>query len=182
MRTRPAEILLVVDDAELVEMMERYLTEAIPVRITTAASPDEALREELTHRHDVVLVDLDLQDGDAIDMIRQLRVSNHCPLIVTTGDPNASQLIDAIHLGVRDILIKPFEMEELNERLCRAIRTVVRRHRMRHRYNRLRVLTARIIRERRELKQRTDLLCQDLVSAYRGLAQKVSESGILAGQ
>ena len=182
MPTRPAEILLVADDSELVEMMERYLTEALPVKLTAAPSAGDALREELTHRHDAILVDLDLQDGDAIEMIRQIRVSNRCPLIVTTADPEASQLVEAIHLGVRDILIKPFEMEELGETLCRAIRGVVRRHRRRQRYDRLRVLTARVLRERRELKERTDLLCQDLVTAYRGLAQKVTESGILAGQ
>ena len=35
------------------------------------------------------------------------------------------------------------------------------------------------MRERRDLKQRMDLICRDLVHAYRGLAQKVSKSGIL---
>jgi hypothetical protein len=52
----------------------------------------------------------------------------------------------------------------------------------RRRYKRLRLLTARILRERRDLKQRTDLICQDLVNAYRGLAQKVAESGVLTQQ
>ncbi len=181
MRTRPGEILLVADDIELAEMMDRYLSEALPVKVTASSSAGDALREELTHRHDVILVDLDLGEDEAIAMIRQLRVSNRCPLIVMTTDPDASQLVEAIHLGVRDILIKPFAMEELSEKLCRVIRGVVRQHRRRRRYERLRVLTARILRERRELKQRTDLVCQDLVQAYRGLAQKVTDSGILTG-
>ncbi len=180
MRTRPAEILLVSEDLELIEMMERYLAEALPVKVTAASSAGDALREELTHRHDVIVVDLDLRDSEAIEMVRQVRVSNKCPIVAITGEPDAERLVAAIHHGLRDILVKPFQMEELAEALCRVIRNVVKRHRRRNRYERLRVLTARIIRERRELKERTELICKDLVGAYRGLAQKVADSGILS--
>ena len=182
MPKRPAEILLVEDDTDLAEMIQNYLAGALPVRITVAASTGEALGEELTHRHDLVIADLELGDGDALALIRQLRVSNRCPLILMAATFTAPDLIEAIHLGVRDVLVKPFAMQQMSDVLGRAIHRRLRRRRHQRRYQRLRLLTARILRERRDLKQRTDLICQDLVNAYRGLAQKVAESGVLTHQ
>ena len=59
-----------------------------------------------------------------------------------------------------------------------AQRALVRRHQQR-RYRRLRRLSSRIVRERRDLRQRIDLVCRDFVQAYRRLAQRVSESNLL---
>jgi len=182
MPKRPAEILLVEDDAELAEMIQNYLAAALSARVTVAASTDEALGEELTHHHDAVVADLELRHGDTLSLIRQLRVSNRCPIILVAASFTAPDLIEAIRLGVRDVLVKPFAMEKMSDALGRAMHRQVRRRKARRRYKRLRLLTARIIRERQDLKQRTDLICQDLVNAYRGLAQKVAESGILTHQ
>jgi DNA-binding response OmpR family regulator len=182
MSKRPAEILLVEDDVELAEMIQDYLAGALPVRVTVAASTSEALREELTHRHDAVIADLELNDGDTLSLIRQLRVSNRCPLVLMAANFTAPDLIEAIRLGVRDVLVKPFAIQEMSDVLGRAIRSRVRHRKTKRRYQRLRLLTARILRERQDLKQRTDLICQDLVNAYRGLAQKVAESGVLTHQ
>jgi DNA-binding response OmpR family regulator len=182
MGSRPAEILLVENDVELAEMVGRYLGEALPVKVTTVGSAAEALREELTCRHDLVVVSLDLAEGETLEMIRQLRVSNRCPLILTANAPDAGELIEAIHLGVVEVLVKPFALENLSGVVRRAIRGAVRRRRLERRYRRLRRLTGRVLRERRELKERTDLICQDLVHAYRGLAERVAQTGILTHQ
>jgi hypothetical protein len=48
------------------------------------------------------------------------------------------------------------------------------------RHRRLRKLTARIICERRDLRQRIDLICRDFVHAYRRLAQRVTEAELLS--
>ncbi|HSW44106.1 MAG TPA: response regulator [Phycisphaerae bacterium] len=179
MGRRPAEILLIEDDSVLVEMAEQYLGEAVSSRITVTSSAEDALREELTCRHDLILVDLDLQTGDALELLRRLRGSNRCPVILLASEPAVSELLEAIHLGLQDVLLKPFGMEEMAGVVRRAIRARSRRRREHLRYRRLRTLTARILRDRRDLKERTDLICKDLVNAYRGLARKVTESGIL---
>jgi DNA-binding NtrC family response regulator len=163
-------------------MIQNYLAHALPVRVTVAASTSDALREELTHRHDALVADLELNDGDTLALVRQLRVSNQCPLILMAANFTAPDLIEAIRLGVRNVLVKPFEIQQLSDVVDRAIHNHVRRRRTRRRYQRLRLLTTRVLRERQDLKQRTDLICRDLVNAYRGLAQKVAESGVLTHQ
>ena len=182
MGSRPAEILLVEDDVELAELMGRYLGESMCVRVTTVGSAAEALREELTCRHDLVAASLDLADGQTLELLRQLRVSNRCPLILTAAAPSVRELIEAIRLGAIEVLIKPFALEALSDAVRRAMRGGGRRRRLERRYRRLRRLTGRVLRERRELKQRTDLICQDLVHAYRGLAERVARTGVLAHQ
>lgn len=182
MGIRSAEILLVEDDVELAEMVTRFLGDALPVRVTTVSSATEALREELTCRHTLVVASLDLANGEAIELLRQLRVSNRCPVILTAASPNVQELIEVIHLGVVEVLIKPFTLEDLSRVVRRAIRGAVRRRRLKRRYHRLRRLTGRVLRERRDLKQRTDLICQDLVHAYHGLAERVAQTGILTHQ
>jgi len=179
MSKRPVEILLVENDRDLADMIEGYLLEALPARVTSVDSAGDALRMELTHRHDVVLTTLSLPDGDGIEFTRRLRVSNKCPVILMAESPTVDQMVEAIHLGVKEVLLKPFDLAVLANALSGAIRSESRRRQRRRRYRRLRLLTGRIIRERRDLRERTDLICKDLVHAYRRLAQKMVESSVL---
>lgn len=179
MQERRVEILLVEQDGDLAEMMEGYLCEALPAGVTSVSSAQDALRAELTHHHDLVLANLTLPNGDGLELIRQLRISNKCPIILLADTPMASQMVDAIRLGVKDVFVKPFDFAAVTESASEAIKRRTMQRDRRRRYHRLRKLTGRIIRERRELRERTDLICQDLVHAYRRLAQKVAESSIL---
>ena len=87
--------------------------------------------------------------------------------------------IEALRLGVSELLIKPFDMADMAAVVQEAGQRQRKRHHHRVRYRRLRRMASRIICERRDLRQRMDLICQDLVHAYRGLAQKVAASGLL---
>ena len=179
MQKRPVEILLVENDGDLAEMIEGYLCEALTAGVTTADSAQEALHVELTHKHDLVLSSLSLPDGDGLELTRRLRISNRCPVILMAEAPRVEQMVDAIRLGVKDVFVKPFDLAVLADTVSRAIRSERQRRHRQRRYHRLRKLTGRIIRERRDLRERTDLICQDLVHAYRRLAQKVAESSVL---
>jgi len=179
MHKRRVDILLVEQDGDLAEMMEGYLCEALPMGVTTVTCAQDALRAELTHRHDLVLANLTLPDGDGLELIRQLRISNKCPVILLADTPMVGQMVEAIRLGIKDVFVKPFDLATLTESVSKAIKRNRKQRDRRQRYHRLRKLTGRIIRERRELRERTDLICQDLVHAYRRLAQKVAETSVL---
>jgi two-component system NtrC family response regulator len=182
MRKRPVEILLVENDSELAELIEGYLLEALSARVTSVGSAGDALRMELTHPHDVVLAALSLPDGDGLEFTRRLRVSNKCPVILMAESPTVDQMVGAIRLGVKDVLLKPFDLAAMADVVSAAIRSERTRRRRRRRYRRLRLLTGRIMHERRDLRERTDLICQDLVHAYRRLAQKIAESSVLSDE
>lgn len=179
MHDRPAEVLLVEPDADLAEMVHECLRSALPVNITVAGDAASALREELTTTHDVLLVATDLPDAEWLDLVRELRQSNRAPVILLATNPCSADLLEAVRARVMDVLIKPFDLTDLASLAERAARRAFCRQRTRRRYRRLRRLTARIICERRDLRQRIDLICRDFVHAYRRLAQRVSEADLI---
>jgi DNA-binding NtrC family response regulator len=182
MRQRPLQILLAEDDADLAELVERYLSESLQANVTHVDSAAEALGEELTTRHDLLLASMQLPDGEGLELVRRVSENNPCPAILMADGPTVGDAIAAVRLGVVDILTKPFDLEYLASTIRRAVIDHRSRRRERVRHKRLRKLVARIICERRDLAKRMDLICRDFVQAHRRLAEKVVQSGALVGR
>ena len=179
MTEKPVQVLLASSDEELAEMIVRCLQDASWAEVTHVTTASDALREELTTRHDVVVSAMSLPDGDGLALTRELRTTNHGPVILTAEQPTAEEAIEALRLNVTDILVQPFDIADLIDRVRKSAERRLRYRHRRRRYRRLRSMVSRIIRERRDLRQRMDLICRDLVHAYRNLAQKVAHSGML---
>ncbi len=179
MQDRPVEILLVEPDTELATLMQDCLSEAVACRVTCVVEAAAALREELTTHHDVLLLSADLPDANWLDLVREIRVSNDCPVIVLSEAPSTEDVLNAMRAGVTDVLLKPFELTQMCSIVQQAADRSIRRQRSRARYRRLRRLTNKIVRERRDLRHRIDLICRDFVHAYRRLAQRVSDADLL---
>jgi len=182
MNRNAVQILLVERDRELAEMIGRCLAETMWSQVTHVASVADALREELTASHDVVLASMALPDSDGLTLARELRVTNDCPVILMADNPTVAEAIEAIRVGVTDLLTKPFDMAHMSAAVRQAAERESKRQREQLRHRRLRRVASRIVRERRDLRQRLDLICRDLVHAYRGLAQKVAASGVLTAE
>lgn len=74
--------------------------------------------------HSIYVVDLGLPDGDASDLIRQLRSERRTtPILVTSGRSHVDDRIAVLDAGADDFLVKPFNCNELKAR----IRAVMRR-------------------------------------------------------
>ncbi|MBI4582373.1 MAG: response regulator [Planctomycetes bacterium] len=179
MQDRPPDILLAEPDIELATLMRRCLREAMACTVTSAADAAAVLREELTARHDVLMISMDLPDAAWPDLVRELRLTNRAPLILLATDPSVDDLLQAMRMGAMEILLKPFDTAQMCVLVQRTSERALARQRARTRRRRLRRLTSKIIRERRDLRQRIDLICQDFVHAYRRLAQRVSEADLL---
>jgi DNA-binding NtrC family response regulator len=166
-------ILLVEDDNDVAGLIIDHVERAMKVRVTHVHSAAEAVRENTAEPRDVVLADVSLPDRDDLSLARELRRATDSEVVLMTEAPTLGRAIEAMRLGVRDIFTKPFDLVRLTNSLHEA--ADARRHRRleQARYDRLRRVSARIIRERRTLQQRVELVCRDLVGAYRRLAEKV---------
>jgi two-component system, repressor protein LuxO len=66
-------------------------------------------------RYDAVLLDMNLPDGDGMQLIAALRAAGmEAPVIVLTAEPSIDAAVAAIRVGAQDYLCKPVTPERLN--------------------------------------------------------------------
>ena len=71
----------------------------------------------------LAVVDLGLPDRDGMDVVRELRQSADCGVLILTGRDVLSDRVLGLELGADDYVVKPFEPRELVAR----IRSILRR-------------------------------------------------------
>ncbi len=74
-------------------------------------------------RHDAVILDLGLPDGDGLQLLAGLRAEgNDIPVLVLTARDALEARVQGLNAGADDYLLKPFAMEELVARLRALLR------------------------------------------------------------
>ena len=117
-------ILFVEDEAAIFEPFSKALRRNgfEPVVARTAA---EALESADRLDPDLVLLDLNLPDGDGSDVCRSLRRESDVPIVMLTARGTEMDRVLGLELGADDYVVKPFSSRELISR----IRAVLRRPR-----------------------------------------------------
>lgn len=121
MNERPARVLVVEDDEEIVQVLQRSLRlEGYEVR----ASLDgiSALADADSFSPDLVVLDLGLPLVDGIDVARQLREKGDVPILMLTARDGLEQRVEGLDAGADDYLVKPFERQELLARMRALLR------------------------------------------------------------
>lgn len=89
-------ILVIDDEANIRDLLSGYLN-AIGYRVTSAASVHEALRAVRAEVPDLVISDLQLEDGDGFGMISELKKENPgLPVILLTGVLFDEDVVDKV--------------------------------------------------------------------------------------
>ena len=117
-------ILFVEDEAAIFEPFSRALRRSgfEPVVARTAA---EALESAGRVNPALVLLDLNLPDGDGSDVCRTLRKDSDVPIVMLTARGTEMDRVLGLELGADDYVVKPFSSRELISR----IRAILRRPR-----------------------------------------------------
>jgi two-component system KDP operon response regulator KdpE len=114
--------VLVVDDEAPIR---RYLKAALSAQGLTvfeAGSGGEAINAVLSHRPDIIILDLGLPDIDGIEVTRRLREWSQTPIIILSVREAEQDKIAALDAGADDYLTKPFGTGELLARMRVALR------------------------------------------------------------
>lgn len=120
--SEPVVHVLVVDDDPAIRRFLRTSLAAHGHLVVEAGSGHEALNAVVTHRPDVMILDLGLPDLDGIEITRRLREWTKMPIIILSVREHEEDKIAALDAGADDYLIKPFGMGELLARLRVALR------------------------------------------------------------
>ena len=124
----PAHVLLVEDDEDLASVVTASFAET-DVRITHARTRQHAIRECLTRRPDLLILDLTLPDGDGFSFVKWLKSQPGLatlPLVVYSGRDVSDRERAALRLGPTEFLTKarvqPQDVEALVLSMVRRLR------------------------------------------------------------
>ena len=109
-------LLLVVDDEIPVLKVVERLAARIGFDVVACASGAEAMRTLLRKPADLAMVDLRMPDVNGLDLLRQIRTMvPGCEVILMTAYAAVDSAVEAIKLGAREYLTKPFDFERLKQ-------------------------------------------------------------------
>ncbi|HYM48628.1 MAG TPA: sigma-54 dependent transcriptional regulator, partial [Burkholderiaceae bacterium] len=96
--------------------------------VATADTLRVARTQLVGHPPDVLLTDLQLPDGNGMDLVGDLDRAAGTEIIVVTGHASVGTAVEALRVGATDYLTKPIEVERLTSMLRRQPRTVDLKH------------------------------------------------------
>lgn len=170
-----ARLLLVDDTPELLDLLCEHLRAAGYRYITTAIDCRTAREAFAQQQPELMILDINLPDGDGFALFRQLRAQADVPaLFLSARDADADRLF-GLGLGADDYLTKPFLMQELLLRVQHILQRAYRMELQRGAAGHLQ-LGQRTVELADALVHMPDGTTQSLTATERALLQKLEEN------
>jgi DNA-binding NtrC family response regulator len=119
-KENPIRILLVDDEADLVEFLARLLLKR-GYTVTATNSGPEAIEAVEAQTFDVVILDLKMPQMDGIEVLQKIRtIQPYLEVIMLTGHGSTGSALEAGRLKAFRYLLKPYKIEELLEQIQEA--------------------------------------------------------------
>jgi response regulator RpfG family c-di-GMP phosphodiesterase len=120
-RNDDVHILIVDDEKSICDIVGQFLRMK-GYSVTVASSAEAAIDIIRDNSIDLVLSDIKMPGMSGVDLLKWVREFNRSlPVIITTGFPTLDTAIEALKLGAFDYLTKPFHLEEIAEKIKRAL-------------------------------------------------------------
>jgi two-component system, OmpR family, response regulator len=117
-----ATIMIVEDEPDVARIIEHVLSD-FSFKSIWCRNGADLFRRLSSVAPDLCIIDLGLPDMDGIEVMRRLRATTPCGILILTGRSHVSDKVMGLELGADDYVIKPFEPRELVAR----IRSILRR-------------------------------------------------------
>lgn len=128
-------VLLVDDEEKILKTLGRALRDD-GHEVFTAAAPRDGLRQAASRPFDVVVIDYRMPDMTGLELAAEitaaLRESERPAMLMMTAHGTIGSAVEAIKLGIRDYLQKPFDIEDLLVLVGRAVDDQRAKHGLRY--------------------------------------------------
>jgi two-component system chemotaxis response regulator CheY len=113
--------VLVADDSSTMRKIILRSLQAVGVpSAVEAADGVEAVTIFQQQEFDLVLTDWNMPNKSGLEVVKEIRAINPTvPIIMVTTEAEKMRVLDAIHAGVSDYLVKPFTADTLREKLAK---------------------------------------------------------------
>jgi DNA-binding NtrC family response regulator len=123
--------VLIVDDEERFRSTMRKLLTIRGLFAETAGSGEEALRELTANPYDVVILDVRMPEMDGVRALAEIRkIDPEIAVLIMTGYASVDTAKEIIKMGAHDYLLKPYDIEDLMEKIEAAYDRKVARKRL----------------------------------------------------
>jgi two-component system alkaline phosphatase synthesis response regulator PhoP len=119
--TQPPTILVVEDETSIASFVAAYLRNA-GYAVKTAASAQSALLQLAGESPALIVLDLNLPDGDGVELCRRIRKTSDVPILMLTARDEDIDKIIGLEVGADDYMTKPFNPRELVARVKSILR------------------------------------------------------------
>ncbi|MFP4333567.1 MAG: sigma-54-dependent transcriptional regulator [Campylobacterales bacterium] len=111
------KLAIIEDDINMRKSLEIALNEYKEFEVVSFKNAKDALKK-IDDSIDLVVTDINMPGIDGIDFLKEL--NGRYEAIIITGNATLNRAVEALRLGVKDFLTKPFEIETLVEAIKRS--------------------------------------------------------------
>ncbi len=104
------KIAIVEDDINMRKSLQIAMADFNEFEVTTFKNATDALKV-IDDSFELIITDINMPKIDGIEFIKAL--NGRYDVIIMTGNATLQRAIESIHLGVKDFLLKPFEVDTL---------------------------------------------------------------------
>lgn len=104
------KIAIVEDDINMRKSLEIAMSDYPSYEVHTFKNPKDALKK-LDDSFELIISDINMPGMDGLEFVKTL--GGKYEVIIITGNATLTRAIESIQLGVKDFLLKPFEIETL---------------------------------------------------------------------
>lgn len=117
------KILLLEDDVALSDLLNEHLEDK-GYRVTLCTNGQDALEALIEQKYDLALLDINTPLLSGIEVLKTIRkeYKNNTPVIILTAYQDTKHLKVSFENGVDDYIKKPFDLEELDQRIQKLCR------------------------------------------------------------
>lgn len=110
------KLLVVDDDPDILTLLNNALS-GEGYDITTTSSAAEFRAAARDGDFEIFMIDVTLQDGNGFSLVKELRQSSDCGIILLTGRTSETDHVVGLEIGADDYVTKPFRIRELAARV-----------------------------------------------------------------
>lgn len=120
-------VLIVDDEPKIQQLIGKYFErlKTDPKKLIMASNGKEALRKLQNQNFDLIIIDVVMPQVNGLQVIKELKAkakTKNIPIILISGNLHTEIVKQAIILGVKNILAKPFNFNVFTERLGQALK------------------------------------------------------------
>lgn len=115
------KVLIIEDDMALGQGICLALQSEV-LTATLCRTLTEARKLQETERFDLLLLDVNLPDGNGMEYLKELRRNSRLPVILLTANDLETDIVAGLELGADDYITKPFSLAVLRARVNTQLR------------------------------------------------------------